>query len=131
MSVDQFIACLSLEDRMFLANQALTNKEVLKTLVNEIVNGPDKPCYHEARKTLLDHMPEVHQSLVRGLLSVIEVQNRRLHSANDRAAKLWYGWPKNHIGERPKDVLNDPAIHVTDEDVSRIIHEYFERKAEK
>jgi hypothetical protein len=114
---------------MFLANQALTNKEVLKTIIGDIVNGPDKPCYHEARKTLLDHMPEIHQSLVRGLLSVIEVQNRRLHSANDRAAKLWYGWPKNHISERPKDVLCDPPIHVADEDVARIVNEFFERKS--
>lgn len=129
MSIDQFISCLSLEDQMFLARQALTNKAVLKTVVDEIVKGPDQPCYHEARKTLLDHMPEIHQSLVRGLLSVIEVQNRRLKSANDRAAKLWYGWPQSNIASRPKDVLCDPPVHVTDEDVSRIIHEYFERKS--
>lgn len=129
IDVGQFLENLPIENRMFLAREALYEKNTLKIIINEIINGPDKPSIHEVRKELLEHMPEIHQKLVRSLLSVIEVQNRRLKSANDRSAKLWYDWPRGHIGERPKEPMFDPPIHIIDEDAARIIKEYFERKA--
>jgi hypothetical protein len=127
-TVDAFLASLSHDDRMYLARQALHDKEVLKNIVNEIISGPPKPCYYEARMLLLDNLSVVHKRFVHGLLTMIEVLNRRLKASNDRGLKLWYDWPKDRIGERPKVVLYDKEIPIPDADLEKIIKSYFEAR---
>lgn len=122
---------MSNEDRMALALKALYHPDTLKAVVDDIINGPPKKEYHEARALLLKHMPEVHRKLVRGLLLQIEILQRNLQGANDRAAKLYYGWPSDRNSERPRNFITPKEITIHDQDVLYFVNDFFDQQRRK
>jgi hypothetical protein len=127
-ALNAFINAMPYEDRLYIAKEALYKSDVLKKIVDDIINGPPKPGFLEARRTILEHTPDVYKKLVSGLMSIIEIKDRQLKSANERAAKLYYNWPKEKIADRPKEAPYCMEIPIPDADVERIIIDYFEAK---
>jgi hypothetical protein len=126
-TVAAFISTMSLEDKMYLAERAIHDKDVLRKVVEEILDSP-KPCYYEARMLLLERGGSPYKRLVQGLLSKIEVLTRSLRHANDRALKYYYAWPADRIEERPRHIPFEAEIPIPDSDLDEIIASYFERR---
>jgi hypothetical protein len=73
----------------------------------------------------------MYRKFVQGLMAVIELKDRQLKESNNRNGKLWYGWPADRMGERPTNIPALPEIHVTEEDVQKLIDDYLKSKKEK
>ena len=127
-TVDAFLNTLSLEDKFYLAQRAIYDKDVMERLVCHILNGPPIPSFHEARMMILENMDTPFRTLVKGLMSKIEALTRNLQQANSRALKYYYAWPTDRIADRPKHVPFEAEIPIPDSDLDAIIKTYFEKR---
>jgi hypothetical protein len=112
---DDLFANMTLDEKRELATHLVWDYDVFKDVVNELCTGLATRSFNdhifEARKELVARAPELHLSLVAGLLQMLEKERLESERHSKWAWQMYHSWPENEKYDHTKRPQMPEYIH--------------------
>jgi hypothetical protein len=108
ISIADLLDALSLEEKRELAQRIGCERDVIKAVVDQLVDGWTENISRgpsdqisECRVRILEAVADVRFKVVSELMSRLAVAEYNASRTSEWAWKMWHAWPESHYATRP------------------------------